>query len=167
MTANLITVRPLQFAERAFVFSNCRRIVLEQLQDKPVRTCRDCLAMPQGAPPCLRHRYLDLSLVRDMVDHLVTSCTTRVAFVAGIGDEIGRHPEIQGFIVDDERDGSVEFLSLRGAYDKMQGGELRGALVRELVGPRHEIVLRRYSSAATMEAAGMGGAKVVVRPRAI
>lgn len=166
MTANLVTVRPMSFSERAFVFSNCRRIVLEQLQDKPVRTCQGCVGMPQGSPPCLRHRYLDLSLVRDMVDHLVTSCTTRVAFVAGVGD-VGRHPEIQGFIVDDERDGSIEFLCLRGAYDKMHGNSLRSTIVRELAGPRGEIVLRRYSSASTMEAAGASGSKVVVRPRSV
>lgn len=166
MTANLVTVRPMAFAEKAFVYSNCRRMVAEVVDDRPMRTCRECLVLPRWAPPCPRHQYLDYSFVRDLTDHLVSNCTTRVAFVAGVGDD-GTRPEIQGFIVDDERDGSIEFLFLRVPYGKMTGGELRGAIIRELVGPRAEIVLRRHAEITTMDAAGMGGSKVVVRPRSI
>lgn len=148
MTEKLVTVSPLAYSDRKYVYKTARRSVLAHLGEFDV----------------------DYTTVRDLVDHLVSECKTSVATIKGVGDEYGRLPEIQGFIVL-APDRTVEFLHLKEIYKDLPATNMMGAgVVRALLGALtedRELVIRRRFSKTTMVALRAGNVKAVIRPRSV
>jgi hypothetical protein len=152
--SDAIIVRPMQYADRAYVFSVTRRMVLSRFP----------FDIERGEHAYERH--LDVGAVRDLVDHLVSDCETRVVFIRGVGDDGRRAPEIQGFVVE-ARDASVEFVHLRKTYEDMERPDLAVAILRAMLNGQGEVVLRRHPSPTTMAALDALKRPIVVRPRAV
>lgn len=154
-----VEVRPLVFGDRRYVFATSRRAVIAQLtRDETTRAS------------LLHERHLDMSSVRDMVDHLISDCEpagVRIATIAGVGDEAGRPAEIQGFVVEAPTDGTIEFLHLRETFRELAASALAMGVIGALVNGRKDLILRRHLSPTTMLALLATGAKVVVRPRSV
>ena len=152
-----VVIAPLCYQDRRYVFATSRRAVIAQLtRDETARAT------------LLHERHLDMSHVRDAVDKLIEECLpggVRVATVDGVGDDGGGRPEIQGFVVEDPRDESIEFLHLRETYRELSQGALAMGVVGALVRGRKDLVLRRRTSPTTLLALLATGAKVIVRPR--
>jgi hypothetical protein len=142
-----VVIKPLAYQDRNYVYATARRMVLARMYG----------------------RFLDVSAVRDLVDNLIGDCETRIATIPGVGDDGARAPEIQGFIVEAPRDGTIEFIHLRETYADLpttntMGSAVVKALTVKLAG---ELILRRHASQTTMAALVSGGTKVIVRPRSI
>ncbi len=166
MTAPLVNVQPCAFVDRRFVYASCWRTVLVGLQDKSIRSCEVCMKAEVNEPPCPKHRLLDARYTRELVDHLVSNCESRVAFIEGMADDVGRK-EIQGFVVQDPRDQSIEFAHLRRPFQQMNGTALSGAVMKELLNGATQIVMRRQPSPVVTAAIVGYGAEIVVRPRSV
>lgn len=163
MTATMINVRPGVYADSKYVYATSRRLVMGRLRDKPVKDCGSCMRRAPDAPPCDAHAYLDVQTVRDLVDHLIAECDVRIATLSDLGTEI------QGFIVQDRRDASIEFLHLREMFSDMPTTDLGAAVVQALLGAGAyaPVTLRRHPSPTTLAALAAAAGRVVVRPRSV
>jgi hypothetical protein len=162
-----ILVAPLAWSDRPFVFSVCHAIIVKPLFDQPALGCDACEKLPPRTPPCPAHRHLDRPYVQRLTNELIANCQTRVATVPEIGDEHSGKPEIQGFVVEDPRDATIEFAHLRETFRELKTGPLAVAIMKALVDGRSEVVMRRQASHTTMDALRGAVGKVVVRPRGI
>ena len=152
-----VNISWLSYGDRRYVFATSRRAFIARLT-------RDGTA----TETLMNESHLDMSHVRDAVDKLIEECLpggVRVATVDGVGDDGGGRPEIQGFVAEDPRNDSIEFLHLRETYRELSQGALAMGVVGALVRGRKDLVLRRRTSPTTLLALLATGANVVVRPR--
>ena len=151
-----IRIRPMAHVDKPYVFSVTHKMVLASIERR------------RYEPETLqyRDRFMDRDVVRDLVDHIVTEATVTVAILAEAVDAQHR-PEIQAFVVEEPREGAIEFAHLRGHYDEMSSVRLASNIMKRLISERPELVMRRHASAPTMAALTSAFGRVVVRPRSV
>lgn len=144
MSDTAIQVRPPEFRERAFVAMTAR-----------AETAERC-----GG------RFAHFDTVIHLVGSILDASKHSVAVIPGLTWKDGL-PEVQGFVIEDERDGSVEFLHLRRTFKEMSSPTLGARVVKALLGERTTVVMRRVPSNVVLAAMLVAGVTPVVRPRAV
>lgn len=148
-----VEVRPASYGERRFVWSNCRKLAADA----------------NGGPRC------DFATVLTLTDSLLEHSTVLVALLPGFESDRG-DPEIQGFVVLDPSDKSIEFLFLRATFRDMKskslGATVLGALAAGALqwGPAERgmtMVARRCPPRDVLTVLEAAGISVVVVPRRI
>lgn len=137
--------RPATYGQRGYLYATTRNLVLGRNGD----------------------RFADYDLIVGMVDQVLDRCALRVAtFDGDVDDETGR-VEIHGFVVEDERDKTIEFFHINRLYRDMPTPVLAARVARALLGDRSEVVLRRGPTAEALKAIVAAEYKPIVRPRSV
>lgn len=149
-----VEVRPASYGERRFVWSNCRKLAADA----------------NGGPRC------DFPTVLTLTDTLLEHSTVLVALLPGFVSDRG-DPEIQGFVVLDPADKSIEFLFLRATFRDMKtknlGCLVLGALLSNakfVDSPAWDdksLLARRLPPRDVLAVLQEAGIQVVVMPRRI
>lgn len=138
-----VFVRPIRYGERRYVWSTTRSAMMARF----------------GGPWC------DFETVAELVDGMLERCRISAAFIDGV-EEQGR-PKIQGFVVEDPDDESVEFLHVWRLYKEMQSQDLAARVVGALLRGREAVTFRRPpGDAAAMALRGVR-CMVKVKPRSV
>jgi hypothetical protein len=138
-----VYVRPIRYGERRYVWS----------------TTRSAIKARNGGDWC------DFETVAELVDGMLERCRISAAFIDGM-EENGRL-KIQGFVVEDPGDDSVEFLHIWRLYKDMQSQDLGARVVSALLRNRAEVTFRRSPGDAAAVALGCTRCVVKVKPRSV
>jgi hypothetical protein len=140
--ADVYVRRPL-YGERRYIWS----------------TTRDAIRARNGGQAC------DFETVCELVDGVLERCRISAAFLPGV--ERHGHPEIQGFVVEDPQDETVEFLHLRKLYLDMSTAGLAARVVKALLRDRESVTFRRPPAETAALALREARCVVKVKPRSV
>jgi hypothetical protein len=136
-----VLIRPIRYDERRFVYSTVRKV--ESLR--------------AGG------RFCHFETIRRLVDDLLQQARLTAAFLPAFEDP----EEIQGFLVENPHDDTIEYFYIRRHFAEMPTPDLANKVIRTLLKERASVRLRHAPPDYTLRAMVTAGCVPTVFPRSV